>query len=140
MGFNSEEYAWKDMQVVMAGRPVTGITGVSYTTERNLEYNYGAGDRPHSVQKGNKSYPGEITLNQSEAEALIRSAKAQGADDLTDISFDVVVNYAKSVTDPQVTDILRGCHISSLPKGWQQGDTKMTVTLAMMILKIEYDA
>lgn len=137
--FNSEEYAWKDMNVVVAGRAVTGITGLSYTTERVAEYNYGAGDNPHSVQKGNKSYPGEITLNQSEIESLIRSVREQGAEDPTDISFDIIANYAKGVADSQVTDALRGCHITSLPKGWNQGETKMNVTLPLMILKIEYD-
>jgi hypothetical protein len=137
--FNSEEYAWKDMKVVIAGRPVLTTQSVQYTTERNLEPNYGAGDEPHSIQAGNKSFTGEIGLNQSDIEALNRSAKGQGANDLTDIAFDVVVNFSKTVTDPQVTDVLRHCRISSLPKGWNQGDSKMVITCQMMILKIEYD-
>ncbi len=134
-----EEYAWRDMSVVAAGRTITEIQSVQYTVNRNLEANYGAGDDPHSIQKGNKDYPIEIGMNQSEIEAMNRSAKAQGAEDLTDISFDVVVHYAKNIGDPRVTDILRGVSVGSLPKGWNQGDTKMVINLTGMALKIEYD-
>ena len=137
--FNSEEYAWKDLTIVMAGKPVTGIQAVKYAVERSAEYNYGAGDNPHSIQKGNKSYPGEIALNQSEVEALILSCKAKGVDDPTDISFDIVANYSKSITSAQVTDILRSCTITKLEKGWNQGDSKMVITLPIMILKVEFN-
>lgn len=93
--FNSDEYAWKDLQVVIGGRLVTGIRGLKYKVTRTVTDIYGSGDRPHTRTKGNKSYTGEIKLLQSEVEAL-QMAAGPGRD-LTDISFDVACSYATGI-------------------------------------------
>ena len=58
--FNSREYEWADVSVVAAGRMITGIRGVSYTSSQEKEALYGKGNKPHSIQRGNKSYSGNI--------------------------------------------------------------------------------
>ena len=35
--FNSREYEWSDVNVVAAGRPVTGIRGVKYSSKQEKE-------------------------------------------------------------------------------------------------------
>ena len=68
--FNSREYEWADVSVVAAGRMITGIRGVTYTSSQEKEALYGKGNKPHSIQRGNKTFAGSIRLLQSELEAL----------------------------------------------------------------------
>ena len=68
--FNSREYEWSDVNVVAAGRPVTGIRGVKYSSKQEKKVLHAKGNKPHSIQRGNKTYDGELTVTQSEYEAL----------------------------------------------------------------------
>ena len=132
--FNSKEYEWSDVSVVMAGRMVTGIRGISYTSSQENEALYAKGHRPHSIQRGNKSYSGSIRLLQSELDAL--EAAARG--DVLDVSFNVVVSYGNPAKgDVITTDILMGCEITEVPKSINQADKFMEIELPLIILDIK---
>lgn len=134
MSFNSREYEWSDVAVVMAGRMVTGIRGISYTSSQEKEALYAKGNRPHSIQRGNKSYSGSIRLLQSELDAL--EAAARG--DVLDVSFNVVVSYGNPAKgDVITTDILMGCEITEVPKSINQADKFMEIELPLIILDIK---
>ena len=131
MRFNSREYEWSDVSVVLAGRMVTGIRGVSYTSSQEKEALYGKGNKPHSIQRGNKSYSGSIKLLQSELEALQLAANG----DVLDISFNVVVSYGNPTQgDVITTDLLVGCEITEVPKGLNQNDKFMEIELPLIML------
>lgn len=131
--FNSREYEWSDVSVVAAGRMVTGIRGVSYTSSQEKEALYGKGNKPHSIQRGNKSYTGAIRLLQSELEALELAA---GGDAL-DISFNIVVAYGNPLKgDVIMTDLLVGCEITEIPKALNQNDKFMEVELPLVMLEV----
>lgn len=117
--FNTREYEWADITVVMGGRPVTGIRGVKYNTKREKELLYAKGNRPHGIQRGNIDYSGEITLLQSEYLALRTAAGG----DLLDASLDIVVAYGNpSRGDAITTDILVGVEFTEDNTEWKQGD------------------
>ena len=117
--FDTREYEWADVTVVMAGRDVTGIRGVSYTSEQEKEALYAKGNKPHGIQRGNKSYTGSIRLLQSEYDAL--NAAAGG--DALNVSFNIVVAYGNpSNGDVIKTDLLRGVELTSKPKTLNQND------------------
>lgn len=137
MAFNSNEYAWRDLKVVIAGRPTTGIRGLKYKTSRTKTDIYASGDDPHTRTVGNKQYTGEIMLLQSEVEALIEAAGP--GRDLTDIRFDVIAGYAASLTSRIKTDILENVDVTEFEKGMEQDDPNMVVTLPIMIGKIKYN-
>ena len=42
--FNSKEYEWADIDVVMGGRSVTGIRGIKYDTKKEKEQIYAKGN------------------------------------------------------------------------------------------------
>lgn len=134
MRFNSREYEWSDVSVVLAGRLVTGIRGVSYTSSQEKEALYGKGNKPHSIQRGNKSYSGSIKLLQSELEALQVAANG----DVLDISFNVVVSYGNPTQgDVITTDLLVGCEITEVPKGLNQNDKFMEIELPLIMLDVK---
>ena len=117
--FNSREYEWADINVVMAGRNVTGFRAVSYTSKQEKEALYAKGNKPHSIQRGNKSYEGSISLVQSEYEALNQAAGG----DILDASIDLVVSYGNPTKgDTIVTDLLQGVEFTDDKTEWKQGD------------------
>ena len=134
--FDTREYEWADVTVVMAGRDVTGIRGVSYTASQEKEALYAKGNKPHGIQRGNKSYEGSIRILQSELDAL--SAAAGG--DVLDVSFNILVSYGNpSKGDVIKTDLLSGVEITSVPKGLNQNDKFMEIELPLVMLDVIED-
>lgn len=132
--FDSREYEWSDVTVVMAGRDVTGIRGISYNSSQEKEALYAKGNKPHGVQRGNKSYEGSIRLLQSEYDALNEAA---GGDALN-ASFNIIVAYGNpSAGDVIKTDLLMGCEITSKPKSLNQNDKFMEIELPLIMLDIK---
>ena len=117
--FNSREYEWADINVVLAGRTVTGFRAVKYSSKQEKEALYAKGNKPHGIQRGNKSYDGAITLTQSEYEAL---SQASGGD-ILDVNLDIVVSYGNPTKgDTIVTDLLQGAEFTEDNTEWKQGD------------------
>jgi len=134
--FDTREYEWADVTVVMAGRDVTGIRGVSYTASQEKEALYAKGNKPHGIQRGNKSYEGSIRILQSELDAL--TAAAGG--DVLDVSFNILVSYGNpSKGDVIKTDLLSGVEITSVPKGLNQNDKFMEIELPLVMLDVIED-
>lgn len=116
---NTREYEWSDVSVTMAGRNITGLRGVKYSAKQEKELLYAKGNKPHAIQRGNKDYSGEITLLQSEYEALKAAAKG----DVLDITFDMVVAVGNpSKGDVITTEILVNCEITEDNTEWKQND------------------
>ena len=129
--FNSREYEWADIDVVMAGRPVTGIRGIKYNTKKEKELVYAKGNKPHAVQSGNYDHSGEITVLQSEYNALRQSAKG----DILGISLDIVVAYGNPTRgDAITTDILVGVEFTEDNTEWKQGDKFQEKNLPFVFL------
>ena len=123
---NTREYEWSDITVVMAGRNVTGLRAVKYSSKQEKELLHAKGNKPVGIQRGNKTYDGEIGLLQSEYEAL---RKASGGD-ILDISFDLVVAYGNpNHGDVITTDLLVGCEFTEDNTEWKQGDKYQEKTL-----------
>lgn len=133
--FNSREYEYADVTVVLGGKDLTGLRGVSYSVKQEKELIYGKGNLPHSIQKGNKSFEGEITVLQSELETLIANSPKR---DLMELQFDVVVCYGNPLNgDVMIKDTLLGCQITDYSKEMKQGDKFMEVSLPIIFLRKE---
>lgn len=134
--FDSREYEWADIAVVMAGRDVTGIRGVSYKSSQEKEALYAKGNKPHGIQRGNKSYDGSIRILQSELDALNEAAGG----DVLDVNFNIVVSYGNpSKGDVIKTDLLQGVEITETPKAMNQNDKFMEIELPLLMLNIVND-
>lgn len=128
---NTREYEWSDVTVVMAGRLVTGIRGVKYSAKQEKELLHAKGNKPHSIQRGNKTYDGEITLLQSEYEAL----KQASGGDILDASMDIVAAYGNpSAGDVVTTDVLVGVEFTEDNTEWKQGDKFQEKTLPFLFI------
>lgn len=137
--FNSKEYSWANVEIVMLGRPVIGIRGVTYKETQEKEYVYARGNKPRSIQKGNKAYEGSISLLQSELEALIQSAGKNRS--LTDLPpFNIVVAYIPDEgVGTIVTDVIKNCEFKENSKAIKQGDKFMEIELPLIALDIDFN-
>lgn len=133
--FNSREYEWADVTLMLGGKDTTGVRGIKYSIKQEKETVYGKGNEPIAIQKGNKSYEGEIVVLQSELETL----RAQGKNNsILDLQLDAVVCYGNPMNgDVLITDIIQGIQFTEEPKEMKQGDKFAEITLPFIALRIK---
>ncbi|MGP1610247.1 MAG: hypothetical protein ACTTGW_01275 [Candidatus Cryptobacteroides sp.] len=131
--FDSREYEWADVSVVIAGRNVTGIRSVQYKESQEKELLYAKGNRPHGMQHGNVSYEGSVSLLQSEVTAI---EKAVGGSILR-ARMDIIVSYGNpSKGEQSKTDLLRGVEFTELSKQIKQGDKMMEIEIPFLMIDL----
>jgi len=138
MTFNSKQFAWANIRIVLFGRVVLGIRSVKYSVKQEKEAVYGMGDKPHSIQSGNKTFEGEIGLLQSELEAIQRAAGT--GFDVTDIPpFDIQISYVDNSSGVIISDTIKFAEFTENEKGMSQGDKFMEITLPFVALDVQYN-
>ena len=136
--FNSKEYAWIDVNVVMLGKPVTGLRGIEYKSQRQKEALYATGKKARGIQLGKKEYEGTITVLQSELIAMQAAAKAKGYDDITDLEFDIIVSYIPEGGVVQ-TDKVVNASITEAPNSIKVDDLYSEHALPFIACDVEYN-
>lgn len=133
--FNSREYEWNDLQVVVAGRLVTRIRALEYNKKKEKEVLYAKGGKGHAIQSGNTTVDGKITLLQSE---VIAMDKASSTGDLLDMTFDIVASYGNPANgDVITTDLIKTVGITEKPKSLKQNDKYMEIELPFIALDVK---
>lgn len=137
MAFNSREYEWADLTLILGGRDLTGIRGIKYAEKFEREHLHAKGRFPHSIQTGNAIYEGEITLLQSEYEALV----AAGNGTIMSLSLDCTVGYGNPANgDALTTDRVQGIRFTEAAKELKQGDKFMEITLPFLAIGVKNQA
>lgn len=133
--FDSRQYEFSDLTLILGGKDITGIRGVKYTEKIDREPLYGKGRYPLAMQSGNVSIEGEITLLQSEVEMLIQA----GNGSLLNLNVNAEVNYGNPSTgDALITDRIEGIYFTESTKEIKQGDKFMEVTLPFVALRVNH--
>ncbi len=131
--FDSREYEFADITLVLGGKDITGVRGIKYTAKQEKELVYGKGNEPLKIQKGNRSYEGEINLLQSEYESLV-AASDDGS--VLSLQLDAVVCYGNPLKgDVLITDILQGVQFTEEGKEFKQGDKFAEIKLPFIFLR-----
>ena len=132
--FDTRQYEYADITVSIGGRVITGLRGIKYSSKQEKEHVYGKGNEPMHIQRGNRSYEGEVTLLQSELETL----RLAGKGSVLGLRLDAVVAYGNpSQGDVLIVDKIRGIEFTEDGKEMKQGDKFMEVTLPFICLRIE---
>jgi hypothetical protein len=130
---DSRQYEFADITLVIGGRDVTGIRGIKYSEKIERELLHAKGRYPHSIQSGNYSVEGELTLLQSELELLI----AEGLGSVLNIQTDAICSYGNpSNGDTLITDKVVGLMFTESVKEMKQGDKNMEVQLPFIALRL----
>lgn len=134
--FNSKEYAWIDVTLVMLGKPVTGLRGIEYKMKRQKEALFATGKKARGIQLGKKEFEGTITVLQSELIAMQTAAKTKGYDDVTDLEFDAIVSYVPESGVVQ-TDKIVNLSITEAPYAMKEGDLFQEIALPFIACDVE---
>ena len=132
--FDSKQYSWSDVSVVVGGRIITGVQAVEYTRKQEKSILRGRGNKGHRILRGNEDFDGKITVWQSEYEAMTRDAPDKN---VLKLSFDLTVAYVPEDGGQTVTDICKTCEITEVKKGINQGDGNMVVELPFIFLDLK---
>ena len=127
---NGVSYAWVDINLVLFGVPVTGITKIMYKKKQNKENLFGAGGKPTSRGYGNEEYEASIEIYSEVMRKIIDAAPNK---DLLQIPpFDIPIVYGSTRTAP-VKDVIKMVEFTESGIDTNQGDTSIKVTLPLII-------
>jgi hypothetical protein len=133
------EYSWRDLKVSMLGRVFEGITDVQYKKDEDKKPIYGRGNKTKNIQRGNQKCTGDISLRQSEVEAMLLAAKAvRPTADILDLIFDIQIQYVIEGSADIVRDRVVAAQFTTIPKGMKQGDSNMEIKLSFLAEDILY--
>lgn len=132
---NGTMYGWGSITVNVAGIPVTGITGIEYSDEQEVDNFYGAGRYPVGRGKGRIKCEAKITLYMQEVVAIQRQALNGRIQDIA--PFDIVVVYLPE-NGQLVTDVIKNCQFKANKRAWKEGDMKQEVDLDLVVSHIIY--
>lgn len=132
-----KEHSASSVQISLAGKVLATARKVKYDLKRDQEKVSVLGQStPYAILKKMKEYTGEVTLLQSEVQALIASLPS--GSDITDlVDVDIVVMYITPNLQT-VTRVLKGCNFSEHSEEMKEGDAFMEVNLPFMCKEIVY--
>lgn len=131
--FDSREYEWADLTILIGTRIIVGARGVKYANKQEKELIYGKGNEPYAIQKGKKSHDGELTLAMSEFLALQNESPTKS---VLDLQVNITVCYGNPEQgDVMHTDKLMGVQFTEEPQDMKQGDKFSEHTLPFIFLR-----
>ena len=131
--FDSRQYEWADITLNIGGKDIIGFTGIRYGSKQDKELLHGKGSEPYAIQRGNKTYDGELTMWQSTYETLRINSSDKS---VLSLQLDAVVLYGNpSRGDIITTDILQGIQFTEEAKEFAQGDKKTEIKLPFIYLR-----
>jgi hypothetical protein len=132
---NGRAYDWAQITATIAGVPVAGITSITYSEERTVEENFGAGSRPVSRGFGNIEASATIGLHMTEVERIQLVAPNRNLMEIPE--FDVTVTFAAEDQVP-ANHIIKNCRFKNNSRDMSQGDTGVSVDLELAVSHIKF--
>ncbi len=133
---NGVQHSWANLQVVIAGRTVTGITKISYKDSQTMENIYGAGVRPVGRGYGRIECEGAITLHRDEVEAIRNSSDTGRVQDIA--PFDIIVQFLPQGGKTIITHKLRNVQFKEDGVEVSEGDTSNSFEFPLIMSKIDW--
>ena len=137
MDFDSRQYEFADLALILGGVDITGFRAIRYTERMETDYAYGKGRYPHSLQQGNYSIDGEIVLLQSEYEMLVKASPRRS---ILFLQLTASIAYGgnpEGGATSVIVDNLIGVKFTEAPKSLNQGDMFMEITLPFKALRLK---
>lgn len=127
---NGVRRGWGDLEFVVLGRIVTGITELTVESTQDKENEYGAGNEPIHQSNSNKKYGLKLKLYGYELEAILRLLPE--GKDLTDLPPSTINIVMKPVGDDPLSRLdipMVSFKSSGLGYALKQGDKSSQIDL-----------
>lgn len=132
---NGVNYSWADIKLVLFGQPINGVTQINYSAKQTKDNNYGAGSKPVSRGYGNVEFEGSIEMYRDEWMKIIAISPNGNPNELGPFSIQII--YGGSRVTAQ-TDVLKMVEFTVDENKAKQGDTKLLVTVPLIIGDIQH--
>ena len=131
---NTREYEWNDVSLNIGGRNIIGFRALSVNEKQEKEILYAKGNHGHSIQNGNITVDGSITLLQSEIQAI----RAANGGTLTNVrNATIVWSYGNpSEGIPVRVKTITGVSFTEDNESWSQGDKFQEIEVPYLALKV----
>ena len=127
---NGVNYSWGNISVVLFGTPVVGILAINYKRKQKKDNNYGAGYEPVSRGYGMVEYDGSIELYTDTWKAIIANSPNRNPLLIKPFSIPITFGGDSVITSK---DVLLAVEFLEDPFTGKSGDTKLTVTIPLII-------
>lgn len=135
--FNSREYEWADLTLILGVSDITEVRAVKYGEKIEREAVYAKGRNPHSIQSGNIAYEGEVTMLKSGYDKLVKAGKGS----VLSLALDGLFGFGNpSNGDALQTNRAIGMRFTEAMTDIKQGDKFNEVTLPFVCLNIQQEA
>ncbi len=124
-----KEVEWADHTLWLNGVKVAKIVEFNYVPAQEKEELYAAGNDPHGIQRGNRSYRGYMVLLKTAVDAINRAVQLAGGKDLLDANFVLVHEYKQSFDRPIQTETFLGVEFTEAARSLIQNAKSMPVRL-----------
>ena len=134
--FDTKEYTFADVTIMVGGQLLTRATGVEYKITQTKTEIYGKSNTPVAIQRGQLKTSGTLNLLQSELETL--TALSPGHN-LLNLHLDAVVAYGNPENGDIIkTDVIHGIEFTEVGKNLKNSDSSMNVDLPFIALSVEH--
>jgi len=129
---NGTSIAWQNVAITLLGSQIQGVTKIDYKRTGAHTPNYGAGNEPIAYGYGNYTYTASIEMYLEEWKR-ISIAAAGKPQSLAPFSISITVSPTDDSIVFPYTDTLYNCKFLEDGISTSQGDTKIMVTIPLMI-------
>ena len=138
MSFDTREFEFADVKVKVLGANLSGLRGLTYKKSQDKAPLYAQGNKPKSIQRGNKKYDGTLHILKSDLDALDTAAVAAGYEDITDVPAHLIfltVVYKKDDNQKMLcTENFIGVEFTEYEDGMKQGEQFKEISLPWIAL------
>lgn len=132
---NGKSYDWQQIQVVILGVPIVGITALDYSDSSTMENIYGAGRFPVSRGYGKYEAMATITMLMEELENITSIAPNRRIQDIPE--FNITVAYVDTENIVR-NHTIRNCRFKGNNRKTASGDTSIPVELELVTSHIDW--
>lgn len=131
---NGIAHSWNNINVILFGTPIIGITGVEWNIKQDVNDNYGAGPYPVSRGFGKFEYNGSMELYYDTWLQIVQNSPNKDPFQLP--PFDIPISFNGGGIQPS-TVVLKAVNFMEAPVAPNQGDTSIKVKIPLRIGLIE---
>lgn len=132
--FDSKECEWSDQEVFLNGVKIGKIRAIKFKAAKEKDFLHAGGENPHSIQGGNRTYEGTLTILKGALEDVNRASVAAGGKDCLDVSFIIVITYKVKGNRALQTHTCSGVEFSEFELGMTQNDKFTEVAMPYKFL------
>jgi|SRR5690554_5745938 len=135
MAINSTEWAWADLEISLNGVRMGKVSALKVTSSSETEHLYGAGNEPFDINRGNKSYAGEMETYGTVIANMNRAGLAAGYTDMLDVPWVITAHFKATRTEPMQTIVIPNVLFEEFEEGGENNDKAFKKTLPFKCLK-----